>query len=539
MPYFFGTGADEVIAPTNVSPTVARIGGVAPSQLTDAIYAGDGSDRVTGGGGFDHIDLGGGSDAAYWTRGDGNHTVDGGGDYDGVYMYGNNDGDRFRIAADGEQVRIRHGYADSAVVTNNVERLDINTRGGVDLIEIGNLSGTDVRNVYVNLAGSSAGTSSDGTLDQVVADLTAGADRIELVEYSGGGVTMWDGPVLVSVSNMDGLDSFTVFGLGGADVLDASRVTSAKLLLFGGDANDLLIAGGGINHLDGGQGSDTVSYEGSRSAVGVDLLFGATGAAFGDTYAGIENLTGSGFSDTLTGTDGVNVLKGLAGADTLDGRGGADTMQGGLGTDTYHVDNGGDRVIEEGSGTDSVVAYMSYTLGANLENLTLGHYSGNINGTGNGLANALHGNDAKNALTGKEGDDGLDGRGGNDIVNGGAGRDLVRGGLGADVLTGGAAPDTFFYKSAEETGIGAARDRITDFAVGDKIDVGNVDAAVGGWNNSFSLDQDGDFLSGEIRQRKVAEGLLIEFNIDLDAAEEMSILLVGREGALSEVDFVL
>ena len=93
---------------------------------------------------------------------------------------------------------------------------------------------------------------------------------------------------------------------------------------------------------------------------------------------------------------------------------GADTMAGGLGNDTYVVDNVGDVVIENASeGTDTVLAAISYTLGANVENLTLTG-SANINGTGNALANILTGNSGDN------------------VLDGGAGADTMAGGLGND-----------------------------------------------------------------------------------------------------------
>ena len=47
-------------------------------------------------------------------------------------------------------------------------------------------------------------------------------------------------------------------------------------------------------------------------------------------------------------------------------------MTGGGGNDTYMVDNVGDAITEnDGEGTDTVQGSVSYTLGANVENLTL------------------------------------------------------------------------------------------------------------------------------------------------------------------------
>ncbi len=147
----------------------------------------------------------------------------------------------------------------------------------------------------------------------------------------------------------------------------------------------------------------------------------------------------------IEGTAGDDVLTGTACNDVLDGGAGNDTMNGGLGDDTYVVNSSGDRVIEaSGAGTDTVLSSVSHALASNVENLTL---TGNaaLNGGGNGLNNALFGNDGNNLLNGFGGHDTLYGGAGNDRLDGGSGNDTLVGGLGADVLLGGSGNDVYQF----------------------------------------------------------------------------------------------
>lgn len=127
-------------------------------------------------------------------------------------------------------------------------------------------------------------------------------------------------------------------------------------------------------------------------------------------------LAGGRGDDTLSGLAGNDILNGAAGNDLLDGGIGADDLHGGGGHDTYVVDNAGDVVTElADEGTDTVqTSLLTYTLGANLENLTLTG-TGPSTGIGNALSNQLSGNSEANLLDGKAGADTMAGGAGNDV----------------------------------------------------------------------------------------------------------------------------
>ena len=168
-----------------------------------------------------------------------------------------------------------------------------------------------------------------------------------------------------------------------------------------------------------------------NATAGNDVL---TGTRFADRIAGLagnDALNGGAGNDTLSGDAGNDTLSGGVGADRLFGGAGADRLVGGIGNDTHVIDRLDTVVEAAGGGIDTVTAALSYTLGANLENLVLTRASA-VNGTGNALNNRLTGNAAANVLSGGAGNDTLSGGAGNDTLSGGTGADRLVGGLGND-----------------------------------------------------------------------------------------------------------
>ena len=290
---------------------------------------------------------------------------------------------------------------------------------------------------------------------------------------------------------------------------------------------------------DDGLGSITYQWRADGielpGATGNSLLLGhdqvgkaiSVVASYTDEHGSAESVTSAttaAVSDPGQGTPGNDQLTALANNDRL---------VGGAGDDVYNV-LANTNVISElpDEGTDTIHSPLSWTLAANLENLTL-LGSKAFSATGNSLDNQLTGNAAGNILDGGTGadiligavgndlyvvdnandvihetntdpteidtvrsfvdwtlgdnlenlvllgtksldgngndlDNALTGNGGNNTLNGGAGSDLLDGASGNDNLSGGSGADTFAFT----TPLNASRnvDTITDFVSGvDKI----------------------------------------------------------------------
>jgi Ca2+-binding RTX toxin-like protein len=212
--------------------------------------------------------------------------------------------------------------------------------------------------------------------------------------------------------------------------------------LTGNTGNNILNGLAGVDTMIGGTGNDTyvvdnigdIVTEASILATEIDTVQSSITYTLGTNLENLTltgtaaiNGTGNALNNTLTGNTGNNILNGLAGVDT---------MIGSTGNDTYVVDNTADVVTETStlaSEIDTIQSSVTYSLGANVEHLTLTGTAA-INATGNALNNTLTGNSAANTLNGGDGIDYLIGGVGNDILNGGNGTDVYI--IDADIHSG-------------------------------------------------------------------------------------------------------
>ncbi len=221
----------------------------------------------------------------------------------------------------------------------------------------------------------------------------------------------------------------TLIGHGGNDILE------------GGDGDDLLSGGADNDIINGGEGTNTLDYTNSLSAINADLSGGdvGSGTVIGegtDTVSKIQNILGSSQEDTIIGDAGVNILKGGSSSDTirggaeadkLMGESGDDYLQGGLDGDLLY---GEDNIASPDGGSDwADYSYITDTTAINADlsqskiedasdatnvDTTVGIE--NIRGTKN--SDTLKGDDNTNTLLGGDGDDTLFGSKGSDRFDG-------------------------------------------------------------------------------------------------------------------------
>jgi hypothetical protein len=202
------------------------------------------------------------------------------------------------------------------------------------------------------------------------------------------------------------------------------------------------------------------------------------------------------------------------------------------------VDNGSDIVDETGtSGVDTVRSTVTFSL-ANasrakgpIENLTL-EGTGNINGTGNGLANVITGNAGKNVLSGGNGNDMLTGSGGADTLDGGAGGDIFayRAVSDSSAATGtfdAATGDTILNFASANEAAPDLQDKIDLSGVVDSIDhnllwTGKTASAYGVWQSAsgsatlVNVDTSGDGVADMVVKINTTEALSVQDFVGVD-----------------------
>lgn len=372
----------------NSDDTISNVEHITGSNFDDQLIGNDAANSLVGGTGHDTLTGGGGNDTLVGGVGNDTYVIDIGDSVvenanegtDTIVIAGSYGVANYTLAATLEHLNATGALAAMAL-TGNASANSIFGSGFNDTLD--GKAGSDT---LVGALGNDIYVIDDA--DTVVEVMNGGSDTVKLTSAFTG-------------------TSYTL--ALNAEIIDASEKTTG-MILVGNSLNNTII---------GGSGSDQVSYAGSTA--GSYLVMSANGA---DVNVAVYSS-----ANALLDTDRLSAIESVIGTsnnDTLAGGSSAITLMGGLGNDVFLVSSANHVVSENaGAGTDSVVASVNWTLDANLENLSAAAGAGNLQLTGNSLANII---------TGGSGHDTLNGADGNDTIIAGLGNDSLDGGTGINTV---------------------------------------------------------------------------------------------------------
>jgi len=511
-----GDDGDNFLSGTGDNDSIHGYGGndfLAGNGGDDYLEGGTGADQLNGGDGIDtigytgeqggvHVDLGTGYGYTGEATGDLIAYVENieGTGFDDILagssvgnVLGGNDGNDSLAGGDG---------GDWLYGGSGNDHLD----GGTGDDYLGGGDGDDVLNGGAGADSFDAGTGTD------TASYAGSSAAVSIMLDAGDGYSSCHG------GDAEGDRPFSIENVDGSQWNDILVGDAGANALSGAAGDDSLAGAAGADHLDGGAGNDTVVYwnTGSTAGLTIDLATGVghNGDAEGDTFTGIENVTGGPGNDVINGNDGANTLFGWNGNDVLRGAAGADRLDG-------------------GTGTDSVM--YSESAAAVTINLTSGAGSGG-NAQGDVLVaiENVYGSSHNDALIGNAGANGLVGNAGNDVLAGMGGKDTLAGGAGAD---------RFYYAALSDSPVGVNADRITDFshAQGDRIDLHGIDAdTTAAGDQAFHFIGSAAFThhAGELHESVAGGVTTVSGDVNGDGVADFSINLTGSI-TLAAGDFVL
>jgi Ca2+-binding RTX toxin-like protein len=229
-------GDDQMVTAGAVTAPLVLDGGDGNDQMRgghgdDLILGGPGNDRVDGERGADVVLLGDGDDTFNWDPGDGNDHVEGEAGEDALTFNGASIGEQLVVKANGAQATVSRNIGIVLTTTSGVEQLDLMARAGADSVHIGDLAGTAVRRINVELAAQPGGTTGDVITDAIV---VAGSPLPESISITAdaGAVVVSGLTAAVRILHPEGFDALDVYGMDGADQIYVDPAAMALMQIW-------------------------------------------------------------------------------------------------------------------------------------------------------------------------------------------------------------------------------------------------------------------------------------------------------------------
>jgi Ca2+-binding RTX toxin-like protein len=269
-----GLGGDDIVDASAVQAGVNDLtlnGGLGVDTLT----GGHGNDQLIGAQGNDNVFGGEGDDTLIWNPGNGSDVFEGQAGQDTMLFNGANVGEIINLSANGSRLSFTRNVATIAMDCSGIEVVKFTAKGESDTITVNDLSGTEVREVKLDLSAAGDAGAGDTSADTIVVNGT-GADDVVTVIGSGGAVDVAGLPTAVSIlGSVAADDKLVINTFGGDDVITAAGLPAGVIgfTADGGDDDDVLVGSGGNDTLLGGLGDDVLS-----GGPGNDVLDGGPGA---------------------------------------------------------------------------------------------------------------------------------------------------------------------------------------------------------------------------------------------------------------------
>ncbi|HEX5803783.1 MAG TPA: calcium-binding protein, partial [Azospira sp.] len=451
-----------------------------PGTMRVTLDGGANDDTLIGSLAADTLIGGAGDDAIVWNPGHGNDTVEGQDGHDVVRFTGANVNESVGLYANGSRVLLSRDVAAVTLDINGVERVELALAGGSDAVSIGDLSGTGVAQVRVDLSASAGG--SDGVADTVTFGGSSVAETLTLATSATAGVVVANGTTQLEVVGADAaLDQLTVHAGLGDDTVDASALGAGTIgltihgglgidtitgsqgddVVTGGDGNDVVSMAGGddlfvwnpgddSDTVNGGTGFDTLRVSGANIAETITLSAVGDAAHFTRDIATVAidardvevlRFTAAGGTDSIlvgdltsTAVERVEIDLGTFGG-VADGVQDIVKLSGTAGDDVVQIVGDGSGVWVFGLGADVYIEHFD----AGVDSLLIEGLGGNdviqADGMALGTMNLVaDGGDGDDVLIGSAGVDALFGGEGNDVLLGGPGSDWLDGGAGDNIV---------------------------------------------------------------------------------------------------------
>jgi hypothetical protein len=220
-----GAGQDSVVG--GAGNDVLR-GGDGDDRLlggagADALFGDRGDDFVNGQVGTDSEVLGSGDDVAGWLPGEGSDAIFGGSGRDTLAFTGAGGDEVMSLSANGDRAVFLRSPGSVRMDLDDVERLEVDTVGGLDAVTVNDLSGTDLDEAVIGLGGAA-----DTKDDTVTVNGTEQADQIA-VGAQGGAVDVSGLQPQTVITGSRPTDRLDINARGGSDQVDVSDAAKALI----------------------------------------------------------------------------------------------------------------------------------------------------------------------------------------------------------------------------------------------------------------------------------------------------------------------